>query len=217
MMRFSALRRGLCGGAGMASSSTAAPKNGAELSLADFLPGGSHHNPDLQPKKGKAKPKWLKMYNPSLTDEGEETYKHMLKTVKNLGLATVCQEAKCPNIGECWSGGTATIMLMGDTCTRGCRFCSIKTSRRPPALDANEPDNVSKAIAEWGLKYVVLTMVNRDDMADGGAAHTAQTVRFFFNELKFNFAHDNVFVFKKILDKYKIIVSCLKFFMKFII
>ncbi|NXK59338.1 LIAS protein, partial [Sylvietta virens] len=93
----------------------------------------------------------------------------------------VCEEARCPNIGECWGGGeyataTATIMLMGDTCTRGCRFCSVKTAKNPPPLDPQEPYNTAKAIAEWGLDYVVLTSVDRDDMPDGGAEHFAKTV-----------------------------------------
>ena len=100
--------------------------------------------------------------------------------MRQLGLATVCEEARCPNIGDCWGGkagtATATIMLMGDTCTRGCRFCSVKTSRTPPPLDPAEPEKVSSAIAQWGLDYVVLTSVDRDDLADGGAAHIAQTV-----------------------------------------
>lgn len=93
----------------------------------------------------------------------------------------MCEEAKCPNIGECWSGGpsktaTATIMLMGDECTRGCRFCSVKTSRTPKALDADEPRRVAEAIGRWGLEYVVLTAVDRDDLPDGGAGHFAETV-----------------------------------------
>lgn len=97
----------------------------------------------------------------------------------------MCEEAKCPNIGECWGGSdsataTATIMLMGDTCTRGCRFCSVKTSRKPPPIDPNEPFNTSKAIVDWGLDYVVLTSVDRDDLNDGGASHFAKTV----NEIK---------------------------------
>ncbi|GFH27010.1 lipoic acid synthase, partial [Haematococcus lacustris] len=82
--------------------------------------------------------------------------------LRELKLHTVCEEAKCPNIGECWGGGdghtaTATIMLMGDTCTRGCKFCAVKTSRTPPPLDPLEPANVAKAVASWGLDYVVLT------------------------------------------------------------
>ena len=98
----------------------------------------------------------------------------------------MCEEAKCPNIGECWGGGegkdgkshaaTATIMLMGDTCTRGCRFCAVKTSRAPPPLDADEPANVATAVAEWGIGYVVLTSVDRDDLPDGGAEHIAKTI-----------------------------------------
>jgi lipoate synthase len=102
-----------------------------------------------------------------------------------LKLATVCEEAKCPNIGECWGGGdgpeedrvaTATVMLMGDTCTRGCRFCSVKTSRSPAALDPDEPHNTAEAVRDWGLDYVVLTSVDRDDVPDGGADHIATTI-----------------------------------------
>ena len=121
------------------------------------------------------KPSWLKAEPPSGAN-----YQSLKATVKGLGLATVCEEAKCPNIGECWGGkkgtATATIMLMGDTCTRGCRFCSVKTSRAPPPLDAGEPEKVSEAIAKWGLDYVVLTSVDRDDLADGGSAHIARTI-----------------------------------------
>lgn len=102
--------------------------------------------------------------------------------LRGLGLHTVCEEARCPNIGECWGGSsraaaTATIMLMGDTCTRGCRFCSVKTSRAPPPLDPHEPEHTAEALARWGLGYVVLTSVDRDDLADGGAAHFAETIR----------------------------------------
>ena len=99
--------------------------------------------------------------------------------ISGLGLATVCEEARCPNIGECWGGesSTATIMLMGDTCTRGCRFCSVKTARKPPPLDPNEPEKTAAAIVKWGLDYIVITSVDRDDLSDGGAAHIAQTVR----------------------------------------
>eukprot|EP00747_Dinoflagellata_sp_TGD_P164581 gnl/TRDRNA2_/TRDRNA2_184700_c0_seq1.p1 gnl/TRDRNA2_/TRDRNA2_184700_c0~~gnl/TRDRNA2_/TRDRNA2_184700_c0_seq1.p1 ORF type:complete len:438 (+),score=87.22 gnl/TRDRNA2_/TRDRNA2_184700_c0_seq1:36-1316(+) len=123
------------------------------------------------------KPPWLKMTNPNLTKEGGERYKQVRASVKDLGLATVCQEARCPNVGECWSSGTATVMIMGDTCTRGCRFCAVATSRRPPPLDADEPDRVAQAVTKWGLDYVVLTMVDRDDVEDQGASHIAATVR----------------------------------------
>jgi lipoyl synthase len=93
----------------------------------------------------------------------------------------VCEEAKCPNIGECWGGSegtaTATIMIMGDECTRGCRFCSVKTNRAPKALDPLEPENTAEAVSKWALGYVVLTSVDRDDLPDGGAAHFARTIR----------------------------------------
>lgn len=103
--------------------------------------------------------------------------------LRGLKLHTVCEEARCPNMGECWGGSggkstaTATIMLMGDTCTRACRFCSVKTSRRPAALDPHEPEHTAEALARWGLGYVVLTSVDRDDLADGGARHFAETIR----------------------------------------
>lgn len=123
-----------------------------------------------------SKPKWLKVRPPGDHD-AEREYERLRKSLRPLGLATVCEEAKCPNIGECWGGGTATIMLMGDTCTRGCRFCSIATSPTPKALDPDEPEKVARAIAQWGLKYIVFTSVDRDDVDDGGAAHIAKTVR----------------------------------------
>ncbi|KAL6309979.1 mitochondrial Lipoyl synthase [Sparassis latifolia] len=109
--------------------------------------------------------------------------------LRGLNLHTVCEEARCPNIGDCWGGkegvtpeegrsaATATIMLMGDTCTRGCRFCSVKTSRTPPPLDPHEPEHTAEAISRWGLGYIVLTSVDRDDLADGGAHHFAETIR----------------------------------------
>ena len=93
------------------------------------------------------------------------------------GLATVCEEAKCPNMGECWSAGTATIMLMGDVCTRACRFCSVNTGNPNGWLDPQEPQNTADAVQLMGLKYVVLTSVNRDDLPDGGAGHYAEVVR----------------------------------------
>jgi lipoic acid synthetase len=92
-------------------------------------------------------------------------------------LATVCEEAKCPNIGECWNAGTATIMLMGAVCTRACRFCSVDTGNPHGWLDAEEPANVAHSVALMGLSYIVLTSVNRDDLPDGGAAHFAACVR----------------------------------------
>lgn len=118
-------------------------------------------------------PEWLKRQVPK-----GQNYFRLKKDVEELGLSTVCQEAKCPNIGECWGEtSTATIMLMGDTCTRGCRFCSVKTSKSPPPPNPDEPKNVAQAVHKWGLDYVVLTTVDRDDLPDGGANHFATTVR----------------------------------------
>ena len=113
-------------------------------------------------------------------------YSKLKTSLENLKLNTVCQEAKCPNIGTCWSGisddgqkaipSTATIMLMGDTCTRGCRFCAVKTSKTPPPLDVDEPDRTADAICKWGVDYIVLTSVDRDDLPDNGASHFAKTI-----------------------------------------
>ncbi|KKF97125.1 Lipoyl synthase mitochondrial [Ceratocystis platani] len=123
-------------------------------------------------------PEWLKTPIPA----GNENYSQIKKDLRGLGLHTVCEEARCPNISECWGGSsksaaTATIMLMGDTCTRGCRFCSVKTNRNPAPLDPHEPENTAEALARWGLGYVVLTSVDRDDLKDGGAHHFADTIR----------------------------------------
>ncbi len=112
------------------------------------------------------KPEWLKIRPP-----GGGHYTVLKKRARRLKLATVCEEAQCPNISECWGGGTATFMLMGDTCTRGCRFCAINTAKRPPALDPEEPAAIAEAVREMGLSYVVLTSVNRDELPDGGAGH----------------------------------------------
>lgn len=123
------------------------------------------------------KPSWLRA-----TPATSESYKTLHKTVRDLGLATVCEEARCPNIGECWGGSddgtaTATIMIMGDTCTRGCSFCSVKTSRAPPPIDPDEPNSVAEAIKKWGLDYVVLTSVDRDDLDDQGSLHFRKVVQ----------------------------------------
>lgn len=121
-------------------------------------------------------PEWLKVPIPK-----GQSFHNVKKDVRELKLATVCEEAKCPNIGECWGGkkseATATIMLLGDTCTRGCRFCSVKTNRNPAKPDPMEPENTAEAILRWGLGYVVLTTVDRDDLPDGGALHLSETVR----------------------------------------
>jgi len=143
-------------------------------SFADFVSGppeqssipGNSHLPD-----------WLKRPIPT-----GGNFAKIKADLRGLNLHTVCESARCPNIGDCWGGSdkaraTATIMLMGDTCTRGCRFCSVKTSRTPPPLDPLEPENTAEAIKRWGLGYVVLTTVDRDDLADGGAAHFVETVQ----------------------------------------
>jgi len=124
------------------------------------------------PAQRPAKPKWLRA-----RIQGGETYEAVKGIVHEHRLATVCEEAKCPNISECWSAGTATIMLMGDVCTRACRFCAVNTGNPRGWLDPEEPDNTARAVELMGLKYVVLTSVNRDDLADGGAGHYAACVR----------------------------------------
>ncbi len=117
------------------------------------------------------KPSWLKVRAPS-----GENYSRIKDMLGDLKLATVCQEAKCPNMGECWSGGTATFMLMGEVCTRGCRFCSVKTGNPKGKIDNDEPEKVGYAISQMGLDYVVLTSVDRDDLPDEGSSHFARTV-----------------------------------------
>jgi len=116
-------------------------------------------------------PPWLKVRAP-----GGPEFAETMATVRELGLHTVCQEARCPNIGECWGHRTATFMLLGDTCTRNCGFCAV-THGRPLAVDPAEPLRVASAVARLGLRHVVVTSVNRDDLADGGAAHFAATAR----------------------------------------
>jgi lipoic acid synthetase len=118
------------------------------------------------------KPEWLKVRLP-----GGERYQRLKETFRQLDLHTVCEEARCPNIGECWGEGTATLMILGETCTRGCRFCSVNTGDPGGLTDPREPENVGRALAKLDLAYVVLTMVDRDDLLDGGADHVAQTVR----------------------------------------
>jgi lipoic acid synthetase len=121
---------------------------------------------------GPRKPPWLKARAPA-----GRGYAAVRALVKEHRLATVCEEAKCPNIGECWNAGTATIMLMGAVCTRACRFCSVDTGNPHGWLDPEEPENAARTVALMGLKYVVLTSVDRDDLPDGGAAHYAACVR----------------------------------------
>jgi lipoic acid synthetase len=130
--------------------------------------------PALPSLPNSSKPPWLRQRAP----QGDK-YNELFGQMRDLKLATVCEEAQCPNIGECWNGSlaTATIMLLGDTCTRGCRFCAVNTARTPPPPDPDEPVNTAKAVASWNVGYVVLTSVDRDDMPDGGSEHFAKTVR----------------------------------------
>src|SRR5271154_1805832 len=166
-----------------------ADKLNAGPSFSDFVGG---NEPPLDPSeayalktalvgpKGKQKeitrlPSWLKTPIPD-----SSSYKKIKADLRGLNLHTVCEEARCPNMSDCWGGSksaaTATIMLLGDTCTRGCRFCAVKTSRTPNPLDPTEPDRVAKALETVAWDYVVLTSVNRDDLADGGANQFARTI-----------------------------------------
>jgi lipoic acid synthetase len=124
---------------------------------------------DGSPRPGK--PDWLR-----IRVRGGATFEKVQGIVHRHKLATVCEEAKCPNMSECWSAGTATIMLMGDVCTRACRFCAVNTGNPKGWLDAQEPDNAARSVQLMNLKYVVLTSVNRDDLPDGGAGHYAACV-----------------------------------------
>jgi lipoyl synthase len=126
-----------------------------------------------QPQLGEStrKPEWLKVRLPH--GDGYERVKAIIRKTR---LATVCEEARCPNIAECWGGGTATVMLMGEVCTRACRFCHVKVGA-PPALDPREPEHLAQAASELNLEYLVVTSVNRDDLPDGGAGHFAAAIR----------------------------------------
>ena len=126
------------------------------------------HRPDTEIKR---KPEWIRVKAP--TSQG---YKDTRKIVKENNLVTVCEEAGCPNIGECWDKKHATFMIMGEICTRACAFCNVITGR-PNALDMEEPANVARAVAEMGLNHVVITSVDRDDLADGGAQHFVDVIR----------------------------------------
>ena len=126
------------------------------------------HRPDQPVLK---KPKWIRVKAP-----GSKGYFETKKVIQDHGLSTVCQEAGCPNVGECWSQGHATMMIMGEICTRGCTFCNVATGR-PDELDVFEPAKVAQAVDQLGLNHVVITSVDRDDLADGGADHFARTIR----------------------------------------
>ena len=170
-------RRGLAAGSRLAALRERLAEEATELD--DFAGRVDAGYSVAAPRKAKAKvrkPDWMKRVVP-----GGENYTRIKSKLRGLKLHTVCEEARCPNIGECWGGGdgetaTATIMVMGDTCTRGCRFCAVKTSSAPPPLDPDEPENVAKAVAAWGLDYVVITSVDRDDLPDQGSGHIAAVI-----------------------------------------
>jgi len=124
---------------------------------------------DEQPMTGK--PSWLKVKAPTSPE-----YRELVKLMRDKKLNTVCEEASCPNIGECWKHGSATFMILGRVCTRTCAFCNVETGR-PDPVDAEEPNNTADAVESMGLKHAVITSVDRDDLKDGGAAHYAATIR----------------------------------------
>ncbi|NKB90208.1 MAG: lipoyl synthase [Acidobacteria bacterium] len=117
------------------------------------------------------KPDWLRVRAP-----GGDNYTMIKRTLRERGLFTVCEEAQCPNVGECWGGGTATFMLLGEMCTRGCRFCAVTTGNPGGWVDRDEPRKLAESVALMGLKYIVLTMVDRDDLPDGGAEHVSECI-----------------------------------------
>lgn len=121
------------------------------------------------------KPDWLRVRLPA--GEQQAQFNQLRDEMRKRDLHTVCEEARCPNIFECWGQGTATIMILGETCTRGCRFCAVNTGDPGGLTDPREPENTARALEGMGLAYVVMTMVDRDDLLDGGAAHVAKTVR----------------------------------------
>jgi lipoic acid synthetase len=127
--------------------------------------------PEKAPSPRVPKPEWLKVRAP-----GSENYLRLKQLMRGLGLNTVCEEARCPNIGECWHHGTATFMILGDVCTRACGYCAVSHGR-PATLDLDEPARVADAVDTLGLSYVVITSVDRDDLADGGASIFAETIR----------------------------------------
>lgn len=133
---------------------------------------GMKARPESTPAPNGNKPKWLRAKMPSGKGFGD-----VKRTVREHRLSTVCEESMCPNIGECWNAGTATIMVMGAVCTRACRFCAVDTGNPRGWLDQEEPENTARAVELMGLRYVVITSVDRDDLSDGGAAHYAACVR----------------------------------------
>ncbi len=134
--------------------------------------GGLRRSEDAAPGPHERKPSWLRVPLP-----GSGRYQEMKQNVTGNRMATVCEEARCPNLAECWNAGTATLMLMGSVCTRGCKFCAVATGNPKGLLDPDEPRLAAESVAAMGLGYVVLTSVDRDDLSDGGAGHYAACVR----------------------------------------
>ncbi|CAD7925062.1 unnamed protein product [Amoebophrya sp. A25] len=165
-------------GTSASSCSSSAPSTTGDVATA---PAKTYTAPRGKPKM--RLPEYAKMQSIHRSPEATEAFSETKATLKELGLATVCQSAKCPNLNECWGGGTATIMILGDTCTRACRFCSVKTSKRPEGIGEgsklhDEPAKVAEAISKWDhLRYVVITCVDRDDLMDFGAVHIKRTVQ----------------------------------------
>lgn len=143
------------------------------------------------------KPEWLKIRPPA-----GENYLHIKGLLRERKLSTVCEEAHCPNVAECWSSGTATFMLGSDTCTRACRFCAVKTARNPPPLDPDEPAKVAESIALMGLHYVVITSVDRDDLEDQASGHFAET----FREIK---RRDNNLIIEALMPDFRGEAECI--------
>lgn len=127
--------------------------------------------PSERPAPAERRPEWLKVKIPT-----GESFRLLKQMMRSKALHTVCEEARCPNMAECWSAGTATFMILGDTCTRSCGFCAVKTGR-PGTIDIEEPGRVAEAIQQMGLTHAVITSVNRDELSDGGAGVFAETIR----------------------------------------
>jgi lipoic acid synthetase len=172
---------GMTGGGGlpMPKSKSKTSDKGGDASQATKIDDSSEDDGLVRPKVGaempQGRPAWFRVPAPSQAKDSR--YEEVKESLSKTGLATVCEEAQCPNIGECWNGGTGTIMLLGDTCTRGCMFCAVNTAATPPPPDPFEPFKTAEAVIQWGVDYIVLTSVDRDDIEDGGAGHFATTVQ----------------------------------------
>lgn len=145
------------------------------------------------------KPQWLTIRIP----ESTERIMELRGILRRNNLSTICEDAHCPNIAECWNGGTATFMILGDTCTRGCRFCNVAKSAKPLPLNQEEPENLAKTVAELGLRYVVITSVDRDDLQDQGSSHFAECIR----KVK---EYDSGIIVEVLIPDFRDDIECLK-------